>query len=244
MKSSSSTSQSRRASRRVRLAFWALAVAIGTAVTAHAQENPGTTIQVASPVLTVDRDAMFSRSALGRRILAVLEQDRTALATENRQIEAELSQEEAELTRIRPSLLPHEFTERANAFNDKVQAFRTTQDGKARDLQRRFELERQRFFESATQVLASIAQDRGALVVLDNNVVLLAVGAIDVTGEAIERLNASVGDGVNDLSSPLNSGPAPLIAPNGGGTTLNGFEPAPTDAQDTDSGALSGQTQQ
>lgn len=164
---------------------------------------------LASPILTVDQEVMFTQSALGQRIIAQLERDRVALAAENRRIEAELSEEEQTLTRQRPTLQPHEFSDLADAFNEKVQTIRETQDGKARALQQRLDQDRQSFVELAAPILTSIAQTRGAVMVLDATVVLISADTIDITAEVIEQLNTAIGDGISDFAAPPSTVPTP-----------------------------------
>lgn len=156
----------------------------------------------AVPILTVNQEAMFAGSALGQRVLAELERDRDALATENRRIEQSLGEEEQGLTQRRGAMSGAEFSALATAFNDKVQSIRAEQDRKARVLQERFQAERQGFAAGVGPILAEIARDRGAFAVLDDAVVLISADAIDITAEAIARLDAKFGDGRLDLSAP------------------------------------------
>lgn len=166
---------------------------------------------VASPILTLNQEAMFSQSALGRRIVAELERDRNTLAAENRRIETDLSTEEQDLTDRRPTLDAAEFARLATEFDQKVQKLRQTQDAKSRALQQRLEAEQQRFVAQASPVLAEIARDRGALAILDSSVVLMAFDVIDITGEAVERLDAAIGDGSTGFGGP--NPPSPSLRP-------------------------------
>ncbi|WP_138465516.1 OmpH family outer membrane protein [Poseidonocella sp. HB161398] len=171
------------------------------------QASDGT---VVSPVLTLNQDAMFTQSALGKRIVADLERDRNALAQENRRIEAELTSEEQELTDKRPVTPPDDFAKLAADFDEKVQQLRQEQDRKARALQQRLEAERQNFVSRAAPILAEIAQERGALVILDNTVVLMAFDVVDVTDEAVARLDKEIGNGASSFGP---AEPSPALRP-------------------------------
>ncbi|MFN6978121.1 MAG: OmpH family outer membrane protein, partial [Gemmobacter sp.] len=70
----------------------------------------------------------------------------------------------------------------------------------ARDLARRREAERQRFFEAALPVLGQLARDAGAVAILTDQAIVLSFDRIDITDAAIARLDAVLGTG---------EGPAP-----------------------------------
>lgn len=141
------------------------------------------------PILVVDQERLFAESRLGRQISSDLEQRAEALAAENRRIEGELSAEEQALTQRRATLSPTEFRELADAFDAKVQGLRAEQDQKARDITRLRDRERQLLLNSAGPVLGAIANERGALIILDRRNVLISADSIDITDDAIARLN-------------------------------------------------------
>jgi Skp family chaperone for outer membrane proteins len=162
------------------------------------QTEPPTVFEVASPILTVDQERLFSASAFGRRVQADIEARSAALAAENRTIEAELVAEEQELTAARPGLSPEEFRARADAFDARVQRIRTEQDAKARDLGTFRETERERFASEIGGVLADIARSRGALAVLDRRALLVSADSIDITDVAIAAIDIRLGEGKPD----------------------------------------------
>jgi len=180
-----------------------------------------------SAILTLDQEAMFTNSELGKRIIADLERDRTALAAENRRIEDQLSAEEKELTQKRGTMPPDQFSKLADAFDAKVQGFRSSQDSKSRALQQRLETARQNFAKQIAPILAQIVRARGAVAILDRSTVLAASDSIDITAEAIRRLDATVGDG-----SELGIG-GPRIAPQSGGDGTTAPDGTGTDAGGT-----------
>jgi len=147
------------------------------------------------PVVTLDQDRLFVESLYGRRVAEEIEAESAALAAENRQIEAELTAEERALTERRPSLPPEEFRALADAFDEKVESLRQQQDAKARELQRRSDVERRNFLARALPVLSRLVAERGALVILDDRAVLLAAESIDITDAAIARVDSVLGDG-------------------------------------------------
>lgn len=178
----------------MRHALAATLVALGLlAAPAPAQEAGGQVLR--SPVLIIDQDRLFSESRIGSAALLEIEDDARDLAAENRRIEAELLEEERALTEDRATLSVSEFTERANAFDDKVQRLRSEQDAKSRALARAREEARAAFLGDIGGVLSDIARERGAVVMLDRRQVFLSIDAIDVTDEAIERINTALTPG-------------------------------------------------
>lgn len=164
-----------------------LALAISTATISFAQDL-GAPL---SPVLVIDSDRVFRASLTGKKINEDLEVRLEALATENRIIEAELVAEELELTNRRKGMVPAEFRKLANAFDKKVQEIRFSQDAKQRELQQLRDDENQSFIGTITPILSAIGRERGALLILERRSVLLSADTIDITEEAIARINAA-----------------------------------------------------
>lgn len=149
---------------------------------------------VQSPVLIIDPERLFEESAFGRQTISEFETLGSALAAENRRIEEALSQEERELTELRPTIDPTEFRTLADAFDAKVQETRRTQDAKGRELNSNLEKRRVVFLNSAVPVLEQLMREAGAAVVLEQRSVFISSNAIDITQIAIERLNLILKD--------------------------------------------------
>ncbi|MFP7672942.1 OmpH family outer membrane protein [Marivita sp. S0852] len=150
---------------------------------------------VQSLILTISPDILFNQSAFGQRVVREIEEESAEIAAENRQIEADLTSEERELTELRDTLPPADFRARAEAFDEKVQALRRTQDEKARAVGQRTEEARRALLSAVQPVLLQLMQESGAVAVLDRRAVLLSVDAVDITDEAILRINEEFGEG-------------------------------------------------
>ncbi len=159
----------------------------GPTTEASAQQVQRGLIQ--SPVLTIDSDRLFENSDFGRETVKEFEALGAALAAENRRIEEALATEERELTELRPTLPPAEFRVLADAFDEKVQETRRTQDAKGRDLNADLEERRVIFLNAAVPILEQLMREAGAAMVLEQRSVFISSNAVDVTGIAIERLN-------------------------------------------------------
>lgn len=168
----------------------------------HAQDAG----RVQSPVLVVEPEQLFRLSAFGQRVAQEVAQAEEALAAENRTIEAELEAEEKALTEERPTLAPEVFRDKANAFDEKVRSIRREQLTKARELQRRGDDIPQAFLAAAAPILEQMMREAGAAVVLERRSVFLSVNVIDITDEAVARIDAQIGDGA--ALEPQDNAPA------------------------------------
>ncbi|MFT4149694.1 MAG: OmpH family outer membrane protein [Paracoccaceae bacterium] len=169
------------------------ALALGAALLAAPVAAQG--ISPTMPVVTLDQDRLFSESRYGQAVQKALENEVQALASENRRIEGELEAEERALTARRAGLSADEFRKLADAFDAKAEDTRKTQDAKARALARRRDDLRKTFFERAKPVLGQLMAERGAVAVIDKSAIILAFDRIDMTDDAIARLDRVMGDG-------------------------------------------------
>lgn len=167
---------------------------------------------IRSPVLTVDPEVLFERSAFGQRVLADVRSQTELLAAENRAIEADLTAEEQSLTERRPTMDVVAFRAEADAFDAKVQDIRRAQDAKERALDRLEGTGRDQFLIAAQPILGRLMLERGAAVILDRRSVFLGFGAIDVTDAAVLAIDAELGDG-SALSAGENEGAVPQTLP-------------------------------
>lgn len=151
----------------------------------HAQEAP-------APLLTLDQDRFFLESDFGRAVVERERAETAALEQENKRIEAELVVEEQALTEQRKSLSPEEFSTRAAAFDEKVERIRSEQDAKARLLVEKRDDERTEFLQLAGPVLGELLGERQATAILDKGLVIASLSAIDITDDAIAKLNAAL----------------------------------------------------
>lgn len=184
------------------LRVFGLLAALVVASSVYAQdaaetEAPQTVVVIQSALLTVDTDRLFTNSMYGQRIQAEFQQDRLALIAENREIEAQLTEEESDLTNQRPNLSREEFAALAEAFDAKTQRIRTEQAAKDTEIRARPDRARQEFLRIVQDVLVEIMRERRALAILSSDSVLLVADTINITDEAIARIDGLIGDGSN-----------------------------------------------
>jgi Skp family chaperone for outer membrane proteins len=155
-----------------------------------------------SLILTIESDRLFSDSEFGRRIAREVEAERAVLAAENRQIASELTAEERDLTDRRPTMEPLAFRTLADAFDKKVQQIRRERDSKARALAQRSDAGQAEFLNAARPILESLMRESGAGVILERSSVFLSANATDITDLAISRIDAAIGDGRAETTTP------------------------------------------
>lgn len=148
-----------------------------------------------SEVLVIDPNRLFAETLFGKRISRQLEEESQTLAQDNRRIEQELRDEEKAITEQRPTMDPEEFRDVAEAFDQKVQAIRQERLEKARALEEKRASAEQRFLATAQGILVELMNERGGNVLLDIRSVILRDGAIDITSDAVERIDAKLGSG-------------------------------------------------
>ncbi|MEL7115512.1 MAG: OmpH family outer membrane protein, partial [Pseudomonadota bacterium] len=132
-----------------------------------------------------------------------------ALGEENQRLSAELEAEELRLTELRPTTDPTEFRAMADAFDEKVQALRAEQDAKEAELLEFNEQSQIQFQRQVLPIVTAILRERGAVLLIDRRSAVVVADAIDITDEAIERVNAAL-DATLPLGVPV---PAPEAPP-------------------------------
>lgn len=160
---------------------------------AAAQEPPRSAKE--SAILTVVPDRLLAETQAGRAITERFETATRSLVAENRSIEAALEAEERGLTARRAVTPPEDFARIAQEFDERVDGIRDRQDAKSRELTRRRDTERQAFLQATVPILAAMMEEAGAVAILDRGSVFLSFDLIDVTEQAVRRLDAELGDG-------------------------------------------------
>lgn len=179
-------------------AFLALAGAAMAQDDAQGLGMDGSDFPVATmdtPILTVDLERLFQDSVFGQAVVEGYNAERRALAAENREIAEALRAEELDLAERRPDMDPQVFREEAQAFDEKAQGIRRAQDSKEAAIEDDLARAQDEFVRVVQPVLGEILVDRGASVIVHQQSVLLSLDRIDITDEAIIRIDEQIGDG-------------------------------------------------
>ena len=158
---------------------------------------------LALAVVIVDQEALYRQSRWGMRAQAELAAQSRQVAADNDRAFADLVADEDALTAARARLSPEEFRIRATEFDERVMAIRRERDEAREALSDTAERDRAIFFQAAAPVLGRVMVARGALVMLDQRMVLIAEDRVDVTDDAIAALNAELGDGREIIAAAL-----------------------------------------
>jgi len=177
-----------------------IAAVPGPAVAQNAEEFPEGSVgfpivENDSQILTVDLERLFGQSLFGERVRQDYSDARIELATENQRIAEALREEELSLTERRPNMEPEVFREEAEAFDEKAQGIRRAQDAKEQALEQLLLDRRDQFLEAARPILGELLIARNASVIVEQRGVIVSLNRIDVTEEALEQINAVLGDG-------------------------------------------------
>lgn len=170
-------------------ALAAIAVVAALAGPAPAQEFP--TAVGDQPVLVIDTGRLFAESAYAKRLNDEIEAVALQIRDENQQIVAELVAEEQSLTELRPTMSPEDFRAAADAFDQKAQDIRAERDAKETELENARRDVRVRFLSEVRSVVGQLMVERGGGIVLDSRSTYVFVTAIDITEEAIARVDAN-----------------------------------------------------
>jgi len=166
-----------------------LAALAGPLAAQQAAQPAGPGPDPAGLILTLDRERLFAQSRFGLDSLARELAASRALEAENNRIEAELIAEEQDLTDRRATLAPEEFSALASAFDARVERIRAEQDQKLRALTRARDEDRRYFQRAVIPVLGEILTEKRAAAILDTATVILSLSALDITDEAIARVD-------------------------------------------------------
>ncbi len=145
-----------------------------------------------SLILSLDQDALFAKSKYGQLLRAQLSAEAAEVEAESRRLDAELEAEEQSLTQKRAQMTPESFAPLAAAFDEKVQRLRAEREAAAADLRARETAGRQVFFETAAQVIGDFMVERGAVVIINKDAIIVSLSSLDVTDAVIARLDAAL----------------------------------------------------
>ncbi|MFV0383049.1 OmpH family outer membrane protein [Paracoccus sp. (in: a-proteobacteria)] len=176
---------------------------------AQQAQTEGAAVVAAAPILTVDLNQLFARSAWGTRAQAELEAEGRKIAADHERIAAQLSEEEARLTEQRKTLDPADFRKLAEAFDVRATEIRRARAQVVDDLNARVEADRAAFYQAALPVMAEVMRERNAVAVLERRTVFVSLDAIDITDALIERLDETIGEGPAETGAgPSDTAPA------------------------------------
>ena len=148
-----------------------------------------------SDLFTVDMKKIFRSSNFGKNIIAANNIARKKLQSENEELEKKLLLEEKELSELRKSLSVEEFRPKALEFDKRVTIIREEQGNKEEFLNKKARKEESDFFKRIYPLLYKILIERGGLILVDQRNIILWDNSVDITDDAIQEINKSLGSG-------------------------------------------------
>ncbi|MEO0343489.1 MAG: OmpH family outer membrane protein [Pseudomonadota bacterium] len=138
----------------------------------------------------LDQDRLFNESRYGLKTRLAFDARAEALALENQTIEQELEAEELALTQKRVEMSPEDFAPLAEAFNDKANRLRAEQREKTQDLVTFRENTQAAFVRQVGPILLQLMREFRVGVIIQSDAAILSLPDIDLTDEAIARVDA------------------------------------------------------
>lgn len=177
-----------------------LAIAVATRPSAAQEAAP-------QPFLVLNQERILTGSEAGQALLAEEARARDALRAEARAIDAAFEAEERALTAARAEMTPEAFRAEADDFDARVVLARREQDERSDALAQEFDLKRREFYAAVAPVLVSIMESRRAVVILDENSVLLADQSVNITDAVIAEIDARSASRIDPTSGQAEEDP-------------------------------------
>lgn len=180
--------------RPIALFFTGLALAVGP-VASYAQEavpvgpQPARRLPYAQ-VAVVDIPTILQQATAMRTIQQQLDVQKDQLQRDVAQQQEGLRQAEQELARLRQTVSVEEFDRKRTEFETQVSATGRALQERTRRLDIAFNQARNSVINTLDQVIAEVAKESGATLVISRQFIVYQSGAAgDITAEVLERLN-------------------------------------------------------
>lgn len=155
--------------------------------------GPASAQTVAPPpapvIVMVDMQQLVYNSKAGKGVQGQMDKQRQAFSKEVAQQEDELQKARAELERQRASLPPDQFEAKGRQFQQRLQELDRTVQAKQKAWQAVYSEAMNKVEEGALQVVAEIAAEHQANLVIQKAAVIFGKDGFDITADAMQRLD-------------------------------------------------------
>ena len=152
----------------------------------------GDTNAIKTPFLVANMQDVIKSSVALKSIETQLSAKRKALQTELSKEEQVLRAEDETLKKQKGTMPEVEFKEKVTVFKKKIlEAQKKVQEGRTKH-DRAYSDALRVLRNEVTKIVGDIAKERGAAMVLSNDAVVLAEKELNITAEAVKRLNNKV----------------------------------------------------
>jgi Skp family chaperone for outer membrane proteins len=140
-------------------------------------------------IVMVDMQQLVYNSKAGKGVQGQMDKQRQAFSKEVAQQEDELQKARAELERQRASLPPDQFEAKGRQFQQRLQELDRTVQAKQKAWQAVYSEAMNKVEEGALQVVAEIAAEHQANMVIQKAAVIFGKDGFDITADAMQRLD-------------------------------------------------------
>ena len=165
--------------------------AVLSAAFALAQASAQTTVPPppAPVIVMVDMQQLVYNSKAGKGVQGQVEKQRQAFSKEVAQQEDELQKARTELERQRTALPPDQFEAKGRQFQQRLQELDRSVQAKQKAWQAVYSEAMNKVEEGALQVVAEIAAEHQANLVIQKAAVIFGKDGFDITTDAMQRLD-------------------------------------------------------
>jgi Skp family chaperone for outer membrane proteins len=161
-----------------------------SAVLAVGSASAQTVAPPPTPVIVmVDMQQLVYNSKAGKGVQGQMDKQRQAFSKEVAQQEDELQKARAELERQRASLPPDQFEAKGRQFQQRLQELDRSVQAKQKAWQAVYSEAMNKVEEGALQVVAEIAAEHQANMVIQKAAVIFGKDGFDITADAMQRLD-------------------------------------------------------
>lgn len=140
-------------------------------------------------IVMVDMQQLVYNSTAGKGVQGQMDKQRQAFSKEVAQQEDELQKARAELERQRATLPPDQFETKGRQFQQRLQELDRSVQAKQKAWQAVYSEAMNKIEESALQVVAEIAAEHQANLVIQKAAVIFGKDGFDITADAMQRLD-------------------------------------------------------
>lgn len=169
--------------------------------------QPASPTPPAPVILIVDMQQILQEAKAAKEVQAVLSQRYSAYSKEVAQQEDELQKGGAELERQRTALAPDVYTARARDLQQRYDELGKKVQSKRQALQQSLNDAMGKVRAAALEVLAEISKERHATLVLEKQAVVYETEGMDISADAIQRLDKKLPSVQINLPSVEGAGP-------------------------------------
>lgn len=179
----------------VPMAWLCVVLAIGVAtvpspsVAQNAGQGTGQGTGMGTAIAVVDVQGALRESDAAKKIQALINKRRQDYQRQVTEEEQALRQSEQDLQQQRSILSPDVYQQRLREFRDRVAEVQKSVQQRRRALDQAFTMSMNKVRDALVTVIAEIADERGAKVVLFKDHIVIAEKSLDISEEALHRLN-------------------------------------------------------